>query len=130
MNSQSRHFRRVRTHTPIKRRLSATQIILLGFIVLIFIGTLLLTLPISSRSGTVTSVREASFTAVSATCVTGAESLIDELGRFQAAELLLGGNAAEVPELKEALRLRLPCCVDIGTAAQFEETACRQTVHW
>ena len=64
----------------------------------------------------------------SATCVTGAESLIDELGRFQAAELLLGGNAAEVPELKEALRLRLPCCVDIGTAAQFEETACRQTV--
>ncbi len=63
-----------------------------------------------------------------ATCVTGAESLIDELGRFQAAELLLGGNAAEVPELKEALRLRLPCCVDIGTAEQFEETACRQTV--
>ncbi|MBE6610962.1 MAG: Trk family potassium uptake protein [Ruminococcaceae bacterium] len=71
MNTQSRHFRRVRTHTPIKRRLSATQIILLGFIVLIFIGTLLLTLPISSQSGTVTSVREASFTAVSATCVTG-----------------------------------------------------------
>ncbi len=63
-----------------------------------------------------------------ATCVNGAEPLIDELGRFQPAELLLGGNAAEVPELREALRLRLPCCVDTGTAAQFEETACRQTV--
>ena len=62
----------------------------------------------------------------SATCVTGAESLIDELGRFQPAELLLGGNAAEVPELREALRLRLPCCVDMGTAEQFEEASCRQ----
>ena len=64
----------------------------------------------------------------SATTVVGAESLVDELGRFQPAELLLGGNAADVPELKEALRLRLPCCVDVGTAAQFEPALCRSVV--
>jgi len=64
----------------------------------------------------------------SATCVTGVESLVDELGRFQAAELLLGGTAPESPELKDALRLRLPCCVDVGTAEQFDVGVCREIV--
>ena len=64
----------------------------------------------------------------SATCVSGVESLVDELGRFQAAELLLGGTAPESPELKDALRLRLPCCVDVGTAEQFDISRCREIV--
>mgnify|MGYP002771074892 CR=1 FL=1 len=53
------------------KRLSKAQTIALGFFLIIVTGTLLLMLPISSRSGEVTSFQEALFTATSATCVTG-----------------------------------------------------------
>ena len=49
---------------------SATQMICISFLLLIAVGTLLLTLPISSRSGRL-GVVDAMFTATSATCVTG-----------------------------------------------------------
>ena len=49
---------------------SATQIIFGSFVLVIALGTLLLTLPISSRSGRL-GVVDAMFTATSATCVTG-----------------------------------------------------------
>ncbi len=52
-------------------RLSPTQIIALTFGVIILLGTVLLTLPISSRSGVSCGLRPALFTATSATCVTG-----------------------------------------------------------
>ncbi len=52
-------------------RLTATQIIIIGFLLLILLGGLLLMLPISSASGSFTSPEDAMFTAVSATCVTG-----------------------------------------------------------
>lgn len=52
-------------------KLSATQIIIIGFLLLILLGGLLLMLPISSASGSFTSPEDAMFTAVSATCVTG-----------------------------------------------------------
>lgn len=45
--------------------------IALGFFLIIIVGTILLMLPISSRSGEWTSVVNALFTATSATCVTG-----------------------------------------------------------
>lgn len=45
--------------------------IALGFFLIIIVGTLLLMLPISSRSGEWTSLINALFTATSATCVTG-----------------------------------------------------------
>lgn len=54
-----------------KRCLSSFQTIILGFLGVIVLGTLLLMLPISSRSGVVTPVNEALFTATSAVCVTG-----------------------------------------------------------
>ena len=57
--------------TVFLKRLSATQIISLGFFVLILTGTLLLMLPISSRTGEFTPFMTALFTATSATCVTG-----------------------------------------------------------
>lgn len=47
------------------------QLIALGFVTLILVGTLLLCLPISSRTGKFTSPIDAAFTAVSASCVTG-----------------------------------------------------------
>ena len=53
------------------KRLSKAQTIALGFFIIIMVGTLLLMLPISSRSGQVTGFTEALFTATSATCVTG-----------------------------------------------------------
>lgn len=53
------------------RKLSSFQIIILGFAGVILLGTFILTLPISSRSGTVTPFIEALFTSTSAVCVTG-----------------------------------------------------------
>ena len=47
------------------------RVISFGFIVLILTGALLLMLPISSQSRTVTSFQDTLFTAVSASCVTG-----------------------------------------------------------
>ena len=55
----------------LKRRMPATTVILLGFLAVILLGTLLLILPVSSRSGCFTDPETAAFTAVSATCVTG-----------------------------------------------------------
>lgn len=54
-----------------KRHWSSAQVILLGFGALILAGTLLLMLPVSSRSGQWTSFTDALFTATSASCVTG-----------------------------------------------------------
>lgn len=71
ISHRTAHIRRVKKSLKLRRHLSPTQIILFGFISLILIGTVLLTLPISSQSGEVTSVRNALFTATSATCVTG-----------------------------------------------------------
>ena len=51
--------------------LAPTQIIAITFGLIILAGTLLLMLPVSSRSGQPTPLRSALFTATSATCVTG-----------------------------------------------------------
>ena len=54
-----------------KLKLSSFQVILLGFLGLIFAGALLLMLPISSQKGVWTPFLEALFTSTSASCVTG-----------------------------------------------------------
>ncbi len=54
-----------------KMRLSTTQIIALSFAGIILLGTVLLSLPVASRSGESCGVLSALFTATSATCVTG-----------------------------------------------------------
>ena len=51
--------------------MSGLQMIAFGFIVIIITGTLLLTLPFASRSGTWTPFLTALFTATSSSCVTG-----------------------------------------------------------
>ena len=53
------------------KRLSSFQIIITGFLMIILIGTMLLSLPVSSKSGQWTSFENALFTATSAVCVTG-----------------------------------------------------------
>lgn len=50
---------------------NTTRIVALGFLLIILIGTLLLTLPISSASGKPTPVIDAMFTTVTSVCVTG-----------------------------------------------------------
>ena len=52
-------------------RLSSTHYILLSFMIAILVGSILLTLPISSATGKATSYIDALFTATTATCVTG-----------------------------------------------------------
>lgn len=54
-----------------KLKLSTTHIILLSFVVVIFIGTALLCLPISSADGNGAAFVDALFTATTSTCVTG-----------------------------------------------------------
>lgn len=53
------------------KKLSTTKIFAIGFLIIIMLGTLLLSLPIASRSGQFTSFIDACFTATSSTCVTG-----------------------------------------------------------
>ncbi|MBQ8287297.1 MAG: Trk family potassium uptake protein [Clostridia bacterium] len=57
--------------TRVRRRMSPAQVLAIGFMVIILIGTLLLMLPISAKSGEFTDPTAALFTATSATCVTG-----------------------------------------------------------
>lgn len=52
-------------------RLTQTQMLALGYILIILIGTGLLTLPVSTREGVATPFVDALFTATSAACVTG-----------------------------------------------------------
>ncbi|MBQ7061031.1 MAG: Trk family potassium uptake protein [Clostridia bacterium] len=54
-----------------KPKLTQTQVISLGFFIIITVGTLLLMLPFASKSGTSTPFLDCIFTATSATCVTG-----------------------------------------------------------
>ena len=54
-----------------KFSLSTTQIIMLSFLIVILVGSLLLSLPISAKNGEGINYMEALFTATTATCVTG-----------------------------------------------------------
>lgn len=54
-----------------KNKFSTTQLIMLSFLLAIFVGSLLLALPISSASGVSVPYIDALFTATTATCVTG-----------------------------------------------------------
>ena len=52
-------------------RITTFQIIALGFVLMILVGTVLLMLPVSSRQQTGTGFSDCLFTATSAVCVTG-----------------------------------------------------------
>ena len=55
----------------IRKRLSSFQIIIFGFVLLILVGTVLLTLPISTQGEGGATFEDALFTSTSAACVTG-----------------------------------------------------------
>lgn len=58
-----------------KIKLSAVQILAIGFLSLIIIGGIILSLPISSASGQATNILDSLFTSTSAVCVTGLVTL-------------------------------------------------------
>ncbi|MGH4124871.1 MAG: TrkH family potassium uptake protein [Clostridium sp.] len=64
MESGIKAIKRKNIYTPV-------QILALGFAVVIFIGAILLSLPISSQSGKITPFIDCIFTSTSAVCVTG-----------------------------------------------------------
>lgn len=64
-------FIKINRGTILTKRLHPTQILVVGFLALILIGSILLTLPISSAAGVHTAFEDALFTATSAVCVTG-----------------------------------------------------------
>lgn len=55
----------------IEKRLSSSQMIILGFAVVILLGSMLLMLPVSSKSGTFSPFLDCLLTSTSAVCVTG-----------------------------------------------------------
>ena len=55
----------------LKKKLTSFQIIMFGFLGVLLLGTFLLLLPVSSRSGHMTPFMHALFTSTSAVCVTG-----------------------------------------------------------
>ena len=57
--------------TKKESRLNPSQILAIGFAIVIFIGTILLNLPIASQNGVRTPILDCFFTSTSATCVTG-----------------------------------------------------------
>ena len=54
-----------------KKEFTTTRIIAVGFFVAIVIGTFLLMLPLSSKTGKVTGIVDALFTSTTSVCVTG-----------------------------------------------------------
>ena len=90
----------IRDHFIRSRRLNATRLVAGSFAVIILVGTLLLALPISARSGESQGLFTAFFTATSATCVTGlvvTDTFLTWSGFGQAVILLLiqlGGASA------------------------------------
>ena len=54
-----------------RKNFHPAQILVGGFLIVIFLGTFLLSLPISTKSGEATSLIDALFTTTSAVCVTG-----------------------------------------------------------
>ena len=61
----------IQDHFIRDRRLNATRLVAGSFAVIILVGTLLLSLPVATRSGESAGFFNAFFTATSATCVTG-----------------------------------------------------------
>jgi len=55
-----------------------------------------------------------------ATVCTDAAAVASELGRFSPAEILRGGNGCNHPEIDNALRHHLHCCVDEEKPEQFD----------
>ena len=62
----------------------------------------------------------------SATFAENGERLVDELGRFQPSEILLGGTSAEEPALKQAVDRRQHCCLTAAPPSWFDLDACRR----
>ena len=55
----------------VKNKISPTKILVLGMLILIFIGAIILKLPISNKEGKTINFVDAFFTSTSAVCVTG-----------------------------------------------------------
>ena len=63
-----------------------------------------------------------------ATFCHGHSHLLDEMGRFEPAEVLLGGSAADCAEVRQTLELRFACCVDVATPDRFDLGENRQVL--
>ena len=73
------------------KELRPVQVILLGFLITILIGSVLLTLPIAAKSGQATPYIDALFTATTSVCVTGlvVETTVEHWSLFGQAVILL-----------------------------------------
>lgn len=68
---EASRFRKLNRGMIRTKKLHPTQVLVVGFLIVILVASLLLTLPISSSQGQFTYFEDALFTATSAVCVTG-----------------------------------------------------------
>ena len=61
------------------KHISTFQVIILGFLLVILLGSLCLTLPIATQDGKGATFMDSLFTATSSVCVTGL--IVEEIGR-------------------------------------------------
>ena len=61
------------------------------------------------------------------TACRGQSHLLDEMGRFEPAEVLLGGSAAD-EDLKQQLNLKFHCCLDTYSPERFDPECCREVL--
>ena len=61
-----------------------------------------------------------------ATYAENGDKLVDELGRFQPAEILLGGSSAAEPAMRRAVDQRSRCCLTAAPPEWFELEKCRR----
>ena len=64
-----------------------------------------------------------------ATSCENCSKLLDEMGRFEPAEVLLGGSASHNAELSRMLELKFACCVDEQSPERFDLEQCRKVMN-
>ena len=74
-------------------------------------------------------VSTGAFYACSGNGTDAVEKIINELGRFSPAEVLLGAEASGNERISEMLRNRLNACVEQGGAEYFEKAAALESLH-
>ena len=87
-----------------RKKLSPAQYIAVGFLLIILVGTLILCLPISSKTGQWTDLLTALFTATSATCVTGLV-VVDTFSHWNVLVLFFLANLLCLFEVVNILRI-------------------------
>ena len=102
------------------KELRPVQVILLGFLITIFAGSILLALPIATQSGQATPYIDALFTATTSVCVTGliVETTMTHWSIFGQAVIILLYRSEDLVSLRSQPECFL--CFERGSLLEIE----------